>query len=182
MTTNSDGSAYLELQSQTAGSAGNLTVTSNVLDTTNATTTAMNYNNSSDISTLANLGITVSQTDNGTGRLMPASGEGMIPDYAGVLGFFQDANSWGQSFSTMLGNARTSLPTGVIALAHSSNSNTESTLGQRSGRKNMISVEQTSLTAELQSANEILQELPSELQGVNELYSAIKGYNQSQNG
>ena len=109
VTTNSDGSAYLELQSQTAGSAGNLTVTSNVLDTTNATTTAMNYNNSSDISTLANLGITVSQTDNGTLTFDASVLDSVLnTDYAGVLGFFQDANSWGQSFSTMLGNAGTS--------------------------------------------------------------------------
>jgi len=34
----------------------------------------------------------------------------------------------------------------------------------------------------LNSANEIMQQLPSELQGVNELYSAITGYNQSSNG
>ncbi|HUY95371.1 MAG TPA: flagellar filament capping protein FliD, partial [Terracidiphilus sp.] len=66
VTTNSDGSAYLSLQSQTPGSAGNLTITSNLFDTTNATTTDMAYSNSSDISTLANLGITVSQSDNGS--------------------------------------------------------------------------------------------------------------------
>ena len=46
----------------------------------------------------------------------------------------------------------------------------------------MISAQQTSLTAELNSANEIMQELPSQLQGVNELYSAITGYNQKTNG
>ena len=46
----------------------------------------------------------------------------------------------------------------------------------------LISAEQKSLTAELTSANEIMQQLPSELQGVNELYSAITGYNQQTNG
>jgi hypothetical protein len=34
----------------------------------------------------------------------------------------------------------------------------------------------------LNSANEIMQQLPSQIAGVNELYSAITGYNQSTNG
>jgi len=45
----------------------------------------------------------------------------------------------------------------------------------------LISKEQASLTAELNSANEIMQALPTQLDGVNELYSAITGYNQSSN-
>jgi flagellar hook-associated protein 2 len=39
-----------------------------------------------------------------------------------------------------------------------------------------------SLTTELNQANEIMQQLPSQLQGVNELYSAITGYGQNKNG
>ena len=38
-------------------------------------------------------------------------------DYSGVAGFFQNANSWGQTFSTMLTNAGTSSTTGILALA-----------------------------------------------------------------
>jgi flagellar hook-associated protein 2 len=38
------------------------------------------------------------------------------------------------------------------------------------------------LTTELNSANEIMQQLPTELDGMNELYSAITGYGQSTNG
>ena len=49
-------------------------------------------------------------------------------DYSGVVGFFQNANSWGMNFSTMLTNAGTSSPTGILSLASSSNSNIESTL------------------------------------------------------
>jgi flagellar hook-associated protein 2 len=182
--TNSDGKAYLALESQTAGTAGNLTVTSNILDTTNTTTTNLAYNNSSDISTLANLGITVAQTDDGTLSLDASVLDSALnSDYSGVLGFFQDANSWGQSFSAMLENAGTSSPTGVLALAHTANSNVESTLNADIKKQNsLISAQQISLTAELNSANEIMQELPTQLQGVNELYSAISGYNQNQNG
>ena len=184
VTTNSDGSAYLELESQTGGSAGNLTVTSNLLDTTNATTTDLAYSNSSDVSTLAYLGVTVSQTDDGTLTFDSSVLDSVLnTDYSGVLGFFQNANGWGQSFSAMLENAGTSSPTGVTALAESSNSSTESTLNAEvTKEQSMISAEQSSLTEELNSANEVLQELPSELQGVNELYSAITGYNQNTNG
>jgi flagellar hook-associated protein 2 len=65
-------------------------------------------------------------------------------------------------------------------LASSSNSSIESTLNADiSKEQRMISAQQVSLTAELNSANEIMQELPTQLEGVNELYSAITGYNQS---
>jgi flagellar hook-associated protein 2 len=46
----------------------------------------------------------------------------------------------------------------------------------------VISAQQASLTTELNTANQIMQQLPSQLQGVNELYSAITGYNQNSNG
>jgi flagellar hook-associated protein 2 len=182
--TNADGAVSLALKSLTADSAGNLTVTSNVMDTTNTTTTNLDYTDSSDVSTLANLGITVSQKDDGSLTFDASTLDAALnTDFAGVLGFFQNVNSWGQSFAATLENAGTSSPTGVVALAQKANSSTESTLNAEiSKEESLISAEQKSLTAELNSANEIMQELPSQLQGVNELYSAISGYNQSQNG
>jgi flagellar hook-associated protein 2 len=104
-------------------------------------------------------------------------------DYSGVVGFFQNANSWGQTFSNMLTNAGTSSATGILSLASSSNSNIESTLNADISKEDaLISAQQTSLTAELNSANEIMQQLPTQLDGVNELYSAITGYNQNTGG
>jgi flagellar hook-associated protein 2 len=83
----------------------------------------------------------------------------------------------------MLTNAGTGSATGILSLASSSNSNIESTLNAEiSKEQSYISAQQTSLTAELNSANEIMQQLPTELQGVNELYSAISGYNENSNG
>jgi flagellar hook-associated protein 2 len=38
------------------------------------------------------------------------------------------------------------------------------------------------LTTELNSANQILQGIPEQMQEVNEMYSAITGYGTSQNG
>ena len=140
--------------------------------------------NSSDISTLTNLGITVSQKADGSLTFDARSLDSVLnSDYSSVVGFFQNANSWGQTFSNMLTNAGTSSSNGILALASSSNSNIESTLNADiSKEESLISAQQMSLTAELNSANEIMQALPSQLEGVNELYSAITGYNQNTGG
>lgn len=174
----------LSLLSQTPGSAGNLTVTSSLLDTTNATSTALNYTNSSDISTLAGLGITISSKDDGSLDFNASTLDATLnSDYSGVLGFFQNVDSWGQTFSNMLDNAGTTSSSGILKLAQNANSSSESTLNADISKEDaLISAQQKSLTAELNSANEIMQALPTQLQGINELYSAISGYNSTQNG
>jgi flagellar hook-associated protein 2 len=134
------------------------------------------------VNSLTSLGISVN--NDGSITLDTDSLDSMLnTDYSGVAGFFQNANSWGMSFSNMLSNAGNSTPTGILALAASSDSNIESTLNADISKENsLISAQQVSLTAELNSANEIMQELPSQLAGVNELYSAITGYNQNSGG
>jgi flagellar hook-associated protein 2 len=174
--TTSTGS-QLELVSDTAGSSGTLTVTSAITDAT--TSTSLSYNSSgTDINSLTSLGISVN--NDGSLTLDVGSLDSVLnSDYSGVVGFFQNSSGWGQTFSTMLTNSGSSTGTGILALASSSNSNIESTLhGDISNENSLISAQQTSLTAELNSANEIMQQLPTELEGVNELYSAITGYNE----
>ena len=124
---NNDGSYSLQLQSETLGSTGDMTVTSNILDTTNTTTSAISYTKSTDINSLTSLGISVN--NDGTMTFDAASMDSVLnSDFSGVVGFFQNTNSWGQTFNTMLNNAGTSSVTGVLSLALSSNSNIESTL------------------------------------------------------
>jgi flagellar hook-associated protein 2 len=178
--TSSTGS-QLVLVSNLAGSAGALTVTPSITDST--TGTDLNYNiGNSDINSLTGLGISVN--NDGSLTFDATSLDSVLnSDYSSVVGFFQNANSWGQSFSTMLTNAGTSSPTGILALASTSNSNIESTLNADISKENIyISAQQVSLTAELNSANEIMQQLPTQLEGINQLYSAITGYNQNSNG
>jgi flagellar hook-associated protein 2 len=80
----------------------------------------------------------------------------------------------------MLDNAGTSSSTGILKLAENANSSTESTLNAEISREDTyISQQQSSLTKELNSANQTLQEIPTEISEINELYSAITGYNQS---
>jgi flagellar hook-associated protein 2 len=178
--TGSTGS-QLELVSYTEGSKGALTVTPSITDTTTSAT--LNYNGGgSDINSLTTLGISVN--NDGSLTLDATALDSVLnSDYTGVVGFFQNANSWGQTFSSVLTDSGTTAGTGILALASSSNSNIESTLNADISKENMyISAQQTSLTAELNSANEIMQQLPSQLDGVNELYSAITGYNQNSGG
>jgi flagellar hook-associated protein 2 len=83
----------------------------------------------------------------------------------------------------MLANAGSISTKGILSLAAGSNSNIESTLNADISKENsLISAQQHSLTLELDRANEIMQQLPTQLEGVNELYSAITGYNQNRGG
>jgi flagellar hook-associated protein 2 len=175
---NQDGTG-LTLTSATNGAAGALIVTSNIADTTSPTTAALNYNTSSDISSLTSLGISVN--NDGSLAFNADSLDSLLnTDYSSVAGFFQNSNSWGQTFSRMLTGAGTGSSSGILSLAKNSNSTIESTLNaQISREQSLISAEQVSLTLELNQANEIMQRLPTELEGMNQLYSAITGYNQN---
>jgi flagellar hook-associated protein 2 len=174
---NNGSGPQLVLVSNTSGSS--LSVTSALT----AGTTALTFSaNSGGMNALTSLGF--SMNDDGTISLDETSLDSVLnSDYSGVLGFFQDANSWGMTFSTMLNNAGTSNADGVLALAQSSNSNVESTLNADVSKEDLqISAQQSSLTTELNSANEVLQQLPEQLNSVNELYSAISGFNENPNG
>jgi flagellar hook-associated protein 2 len=178
---NTNGTA-LTLTSGVNGAAGALTVNSSLLDTTDTSSAAMNYNPSSDLNNLTDLGISVN--NDGTMTFNATTLDSLLnSDYSGVVGFFQNANSWGQAFSGVLSNAGNGSSTGILALATRSNSGTESTLNAEISKEQIfISTQQAKLTAELNQANQILQQLPSQLEGVNELYSAITGFNQNRNG
>ncbi|HVU45230.1 MAG TPA: flagellar filament capping protein FliD [Terracidiphilus sp.] len=175
---NSDGTA-LTFTSNTTGSAGALAITSNIADTSNVTSAALNYTASSNISNLTGLGISVN--NDGSLTFDASTLDSLLnSDFNGVVGFFQNANSWGQNFAQILNNAGSGSSTGILSLAAKSNSTIESGLNAQISREDSyISAQQARLTTELNKANEILQALPSQLASVNEIYSAITGYNQN---
>jgi flagellar hook-associated protein 2 len=156
-----------------------LIVSPSLLDTTSTVTTNMSYTSSSDITNLSGLGISVN--NDGTISLDVASLDSALnSDYSSVVGFLQSSNSWGQTFSSILTNAGTSSPTGILSLASSSNSNIESTLNADISKEEIIiSAESKSLTTELNTANQVMQSIPTLLDQVNELYSAVTGYNKN---
>jgi flagellar hook-associated protein 2 len=179
--TNSDGTYSLTLSSNTAGSAGTLYVTSNAFNASSSTSTNLNYDNSSDITGLTSLGI--SMNNDGTISLDVNALDGLInSDFNSVLGFFQYANSWGMNVASVLNQAGTGSTTGIISLAQKANSTMESNLNAEISKEDaMIADQQKQLTTELNQANQILQQLPSQLSGMDMIYSAITGYN-SQKG
>jgi flagellar hook-associated protein 2 len=79
-----------------------------------------------------------------------------------------------------LGSSRTS---GAISLALSENASVEKALNDNISRQEaLIATQKTNLTTELNTANQILQSIPQQIQQVSEMYSAITGYNSKQNG
>lgn len=174
----SDGKT-LNFLSGIAGTAGNLTVTSNLQDSSDTTTADLTYTASSDLSTFTALGI--SMNNDGTVAFDASNLDSLLnSDFDGILGMFQGVNSWGTSFASMLNHAGTTSATGVLKLAQTSNSNVESNLNAEIAKEEaLIAAQQKHLTAELNTANQILQQLPSQLDGIDQIYSAISGYNKN---
>ena len=173
----SNGESTLTLRSQTAGTAGALTVNSAITDATN-NNTALNYTETADISGLTSLGI--SMNNDGTISLDANALDSVLnSDFNSVVGFFQSANSWGMTVANMLNQTGTGSSTGILSLAQKANSTTESSLNAEIAKEDsLIADQQKRLTDELNQANEILQQLPSQLSGMDMIYSAITGYNQ----
>jgi flagellar hook-associated protein 2 len=169
-----NGFSTLSLLSQRAGSAGSLNVTSSILDT--ATSKTLGYTQVSDIPGLTGLGI--SMNNDGTISLDVSALDSLLnSDFSSVVGFFQGANGWGTTVARMLNQAGTSSSTGILKLALKANSTMEGNLNTYIAKEDdRIAAEKKQLTAELNQANQILQALPSQLDSVDMLYSAITGY------
>jgi flagellar hook-associated protein 2 len=104
-------------------------------------------------------------------------------NYSGVQALFQNTSSFGLNLEQAVNNAGTGSTTSILSQAQTANSTAETNLNSTiSTMDARITTQQTSLTAELNAANQTLQEIPMQLTMVNEIYSAITGYNQGQNG
>ena len=102
----------------------------------------------------------------------------LTSNFSDVVGFLQDANSFGQTFATTLNNLGSQSTKGVIYLAQQQNSAQEAALNQNiSNQDALLATEKTNLTTELNLANQILQSIPSQLKEIDQIYSAVTGYN-----
>jgi flagellar hook-associated protein 2 len=162
----------LSLAPQTSGASGKLTVSSTVTDGS----TVLGYTAPSGINSLTQLGLSVG--NDGTLSLdTSALTSELNSNYSDVLTFFQNSSSWGSNFATTLNNLGNSSVTGALSLELKSNSATETSLNTSiSNEDRIIATQKTNLTLELNQANEILQSIPSNLNNVSEIYSAITGY------
>jgi flagellar hook-associated protein 2 len=100
-------------------------------------------------------------------------------NYSGVQAFFQNTDSFGANLEQAVDTAGTGSTTSVLSAAQTANSTAESNLSSTiSTMDARIATQQTSLTTELNAANQTLQEIPMQLNMIDEIYSAITGYNQ----
>ncbi|HWZ51319.1 MAG TPA: flagellar filament capping protein FliD [Granulicella sp.] len=175
--------SYLSLVSGTTGSAGDLNISANLADTTATGAPAVTFgdtNIGSSINGFASLGIT-SNLDGTLSLNTDTLTSALNGSFQGVVNFFQDAASVGMGFTNTINQLGNTTPTGTISLALASDAAQETTLNTNITSENsIISAQQALLTSELTQANQTLQSLPSQLNMVNELYSAITGYGTSQ--
>jgi flagellar hook-associated protein 2 len=137
---------------------------------------------SGSIGNITQLGI--SMNDDGTLTLdADTLSSALNSNLSDVAGFFQNTGSFGQTMATTLNNLGTQAPDGAIYLAQQQNATEESSLNTDITNENAtLSAQKTTLTDELNTANQILQSIPSQLNEVNEMYSAITGYNTGNGG
>jgi flagellar hook-associated protein 2 len=137
---------------------------------------------SGSIKSVTQLGISFNQ--DGTLSLNADNLNAALNDnFADVTGFLQNANSFGQGFATTLNNLGAQSTRGVIYLAQQQNAAQEASLTLNiSNEDALLATEQTALTTELNTANQILQSIPAQLNQVNEMYSAVTGYNTGNGG
>ena len=137
------------------------------------------------INSLISLGITANASSDGTISLdADKLNSALNSNFNQVVSLFQDTGSFGSTFTnTLNGLSNNSANGGAISLALKEDSSQESTLNDNiSKQEALIATQKASLTTELNMANQILQAIPEMISQVNEMYSAITGYNSNQNG
>ena len=134
------------------------------------------------ISNITQLGISIN--NDGTLALDPDTlNRALNSNFSDVTGFLQNSGSFGQTLATALNNAGTQAPDGAVYLAQQQNSTQETALNADITNENsLLATQKTQLTDELNTANQILQSIPSQLNEINEIYSATTGFNENPQG
>ena len=99
-------------------------------------------------------------------------------NFTGVVGFLQNANSFGSNFTSTLNGLSTTATTGVLHVAQQQNASQEQALNASIKTEDaLLAAQKITLTTELNTANQILQGIPQQISQINEIYSAVTGYN-----
>jgi len=130
------------------------------------------------VSSLSQLGVTLNQ--DGTLTFNQSTLDGTLnTNFSDVVGFLQNPNSFGQDFAKAINGLSSVNPQAVLSLALTQNASTEADLNKNVANTDArVASDKIRLTSELNYANQILQSIPSQLNEVNQIYSAISGYNQ----
>ena len=98
--------------------------------------------------------------------------------FSDVNGYFQNKDSFGQSLTTTLNALGSNPGQGILGLALAQNTSQETDLRSSVTREDArVAEEKIRLTAELTTADQILQSIPAQLSEVDQIYSALTGYN-----
>ena len=179
-------SVTLGLQNATSGAAGVITVDSSGLqDATTAQPVLFGPAHTNGITSLTQLGVSVN--NDGTLTLNSDTLDSELnSNYSDVVNFFQPSaiyTSFGGNFTNAMNNLGNSSPNGAISLSLQQDSTEETQLNTNISNEELsITTQQANLTTELNQANYTLTEIPQQLNEINELYSALSGYNQNPNG
>ena len=132
---------------------------------------------SGSINNITQLGIGIN--DDGTLTLNADTlNSALNSNFSDMTGFLQNSGSFGQTMAMTLNNLGTQAPNGAVYLAQQQNSAQEAALNSDiSNEDAVLAAQKTQLTNELNIANQILQSIPGQLNEVDEMYSAITGYN-----
>lgn len=99
-------------------------------------------------------------------------------NYADVTTFFQNTGGFGAAFGKALNSLGNVYSTGTIAMAIKENARQEDELNDSIAKQEeLISMQKERLTAQLNAANQTLQAIPSLVDQISMMYSAITGYN-----
>lgn len=129
------------------------------------------------VSSLYQLGISINQ--DGTLVLDTAALDSKLnSNFGDVADFLQSSGSFGQKLRDTLEQIGSQSVNGALSLALQSNEHQEETFNNNvSAQDALIDAQKVKLTNQLNLANEILQAIPQRLDEMNQLYSAITGYN-----
>jgi flagellar hook-associated protein 2 len=139
---------------------------------------ALNMFSGTSLTSMTQIGLSLNS--NGTLSLDTDQLTSVLNDnYSGVQSFFQNTGSFGLNLQQAINNAGTGSSTGLLSQVEKANSTAEAGLSSTiSTMDTRIATQQTRLTAELNAANQTLQAIPLQLNMIDEIYSAITGYNQ----
>ncbi len=133
---------------------------------------------SGSIKNLAQLGISVA-SDGTLSVDTSALDTALNSNFADIAGFLQNSASFGQNFSKVLNTLGSGTSSGAVTLALGQNSAQETAISSSISTKDAaIAAQKISLTAELNQANQLLQAIPQQISEIDQIYSAITGYNQ----
>lgn len=128
------------------------------------------------VNSITQLGVTV-QPDGTLALDTNALGAALNAGYSDVTGFFQNAGSFGQELSATLNLLGSTSTTGAVSIATQENTTQVTGLNANiASLEARAATDKIRLTTELNTANQILQSIPQQLNSVNEIYAAITGY------